>query len=226
MMVVTMILIVTVVLPRLELMFAGAEGRLPPATAVLLAVGDFVSDWGDVIVLAISALLLAGLRYARTLAGRRRLHAWLAESRWTSSITVQAQYCQFARLLAALVRSGITVPDAVELAAPSIRNLEVQAQVTPIASAIRAAQSLDEALARLNGVPDVLVSLAAAGLRTGSLGESLEEAARLLEGRLRRRMDRLLALVVPGTTIAMGLLTAGIIGAVLTGILGANEVLQ
>jgi general secretion pathway protein F len=67
------------------------------------------------------------------------------------------------------------------------------------------------------------VQLARVGEETGHLEEMLNNAATILDDDSQRMLERLLALLVPLLTVAMGLLVAGLIGSVLIGLLSINE---
>ena len=61
------------------------------------------------------------------------------------------------------------------------------------------------------------------GEETGQLAEMLLKVADIYDQEVRRAMERMLAALVPGLTIVLGLLIAGIIGSILAAILSVYE---
>jgi len=61
------------------------------------------------------------------------------------------------------------------------------------------------------------------GEETGRLDELLVEAADSLDREAQGTLDRLLSVMVPSITIAMGAIVAGLIASVLVGILSLND---
>ena len=59
--------------------------------------------------------------------------------------------------------------------------------------------------------------------QTGRLDEMLIRQADLDEQRIRKRLDRLLALLVPGLTILLGIMVASLIASMLVAILSVND---
>jgi general secretion pathway protein F len=92
-----------------------------------------------------------------------------------------------------------------------------------VAGAVRAGEPLSLALARTQLFPPVAVQLSRVGEETGRLDELLQSAATVLEEDSQLRLERLLTLIVPLTTIVMGLIVAGLVSSVLIGLLSIND---
>ena len=74
--------------------------------------------------------------------------------------------------------------------------------------------------AELAAIRDALIRI---GEETGRLEEMLEEVAEIYDQEVQRALERLLALLVPGITISMGVLIATIIASVLTAMISIND---
>jgi type II secretory pathway component PulF len=61
------------------------------------------------------------------------------------------------------------------------------------------------------------------GEETGTLGSMAEQAARYSEARVNSALKRFMALLSPVLTAIMGLVTAGVIAAVMSGVLSLND---
>lgn len=76
---------------------------------------------------------------------------------------------------------------------------------------------------KANVFPTVGIQMARVGEETGNLEQMLQAAADVLEEESQRRLERLVTLVVPLMTIAMGVIVAALIGSVLIGLLSIND---
>ncbi|MBK1661128.1 squalene/phytoene synthase family protein [Paracraurococcus ruber] len=79
------------------------------------------------------------------------------------------------------------------------------------------------ALAAQGTLPPLAITLAGIGEEGGRLREMLQEAAVIHEDALDRATERLVALLLPGVTLLLGVLVGGIVLATLEAILGANS---
>ncbi len=68
-----------------------------------------------------------------------------------------------------------------------------------------------------------MVEFAAVGEETGRVGAMMGEVAAILENDVETRLDRLSTLVAPAATLVLGMLVAGLMAGVVSGILAVND---
>jgi general secretion pathway protein F len=223
MMLATLIVIVAVVLPRLESLFAEAQADLPWATKAVLACGHFLQDYGWLLLALLFVSLAGAVRMLKRAPTRLAVDRFLLGARAIGRFIGTMEFARFARVLGTLLAGGVALSTACRLTLPSVRNLALKEGLQAALSRIREGASLSDALAGLPTTPPLLSSLVIVGQQTGQLDRMLVEAADLLDSELYTRTERYLALLVPTLTIVMGLLVAALIGSVLVGILSVNE---
>lgn len=218
-----LIMIFTVVLPRLEPLFEQAGKALPWPAAVLLAVSHVLKDYGLVIV----ALLIAGvagliwlLRQAEV---RLALDRWQLRTRLLLKLPLRYQTAQFCRNLGMLLDGGLPLNRALEATQAAVANRFMRASLTGVLDAVRQGASLKAAMARADIFPPLALEFAAVGEETGRLATMLTEAADIFDAEVQTRLDQLSALLLPVVTIVLGLFVAAIMTGVVTGILAAND---
>jgi type II secretory pathway component PulF len=116
---------------------------------------------------------------------------------------------RFARLLAALYRSGVAPNAAVSAAAESIGNRVIRSSLLSAAPAIQAGQPMSLAFAQSKFLPDMVVSMIRTGEQSGNMDFSLDKAAEYLEleaASTTKRLPRILFVVV-----LLAYLTIGVI---------------
>jgi general secretion pathway protein F len=219
----TLAFVLTRVLPQFKPLFAQAGKALPLSTRIVMGLADLASDWGWLaIVIGLGTWL--GLRHALQDPGfRLRWDARLLKLPGIGPILAETEAGRFARTLGTLVRAGMTLPAALALARQTLGNKAMAAAVGEAAGKLRAGESLGALLDRSGLFPELAGQLVKVGEATGRLDDMLLHQAGLFERDVSRRIERWLGALVPGLTIVLGLLVAGIVGSVLVAILQVNE---
>jgi general secretion pathway protein F len=216
-------LVLTVVLPQFTPLFRDAGSRLPALTRIVMAAGDVVAAGWWAVPPALLGLTLLG-RWAM----RRPGFALAVDTRLlglplAGGLIARFEAARFARTLGALLANGVPAPEALPLAGEAVGNRALAAAVREATLRLRQGEGLSGPLAQGNRFPRLLIQLARVGEQTGALAALLGEAADLLDAEAQRRVDRLLALLVPALTIFMGLTVAVIVAAVLMAMISIND---
>lgn len=219
----TVVLLLTFVLPRFEALFAESEVPLPWVTRTVLVIGTFVSGYWWLLGFAAGAAVVGVATYIRTPAGRARFDGWLLSSRLTLGLPVAIDTARLLRTLSTLLANGVQIGSAMRIARATLANTRLRQALGDAAQRIKAGESASAALDAVGVFPAQAVQLARVGEETGRLEDLLMEAAVILENESETGLARLLALLVPALTIGMGLLIAGLISAVLVGLLSVND---
>jgi general secretion pathway protein F len=211
------------VLPRLKPMFESAGDALPTPTAILLAAGDFFSAYGWLLLIATAAGVVVFVRALRKPAFRLRLDRWLIQSRLMLGLPLQYESARFCRNLQILLSGGLPLDRALAVATNTIGNRWLRERVALARNSVIGGQRLRAALAEADALPPIVAEFAAVGEETGRLAAMMDEAARVLDADVEKRLDRLIALTLPAATLIMGLLVAGIMLGIVSGILAVND---
>ncbi|MEA1832131.1 type II secretion system F family protein [Methylobacterium durans] len=222
----TLAMIVGVLVPALGPLFEGT-GRAPPLAIRLAAgLGAGMSAHGPLLV---GGLVLAAAGLARNwsrpgfAAARSALALRLP---LLSEIVVGAELARICRVLGTLLVAEVAIPDAVAAVRPLPRNSLFRDALNEAARRLTEGGSLASGLARLQPYAPATLSLIASGEQVNRLGTVLLHAAAMHEAQTRERVDRLLALLTPLVTIAIGSLIGGLIVSVMGAILGVAELTQ
>ena len=219
----SLVVLVVGVIPQFRPLFESAGQALPLPMQVLLAVSQTLrAYWWGLAVAALAGFLGMRAALARP---RNRLaldHVWLRIP-VLGSLARQTEGARFARMLATLLANGVPMLSALGIARETMGNLALRDAVSRAAAAVKEGDRLSQALAREAALPEMALSLLRVGEETGVLEGMLERVADILERDVQHGVDRLLALLVPGLTVALGLVVAVIVVALLSAVLGANQ---
>ena len=219
----TVVLVLTVVLPRFKSLFDESQVQLPWATRGVLALGNFVSAYGWYCAAGVITAVIVLVRAWRDPNMGPRLDLRMLRARWTFGLIAKTQTSRFLRTVGTLSRNGVPLPQATSVALGMLQNRALLAAAREVHERLKQGQDLSVLLDRAAVFPKAAVQLARVGEETGRLQELLVEAADTLDREAQGTIDRLLSVLVPSITIVMGAIVAALIASVLVGILSLND---
>lgn len=215
----SVMLLMTFVVPQFEVMFREAGRELPTATRALIAVSGFIRDFGWLLVLGLALVWL----FARQRNVGAVVDAYMLRLPYVGRLIARIETERFARALGALLSGGVALPSALDLAAGVLSNRAMARAAATVAGAVREGVRFGEAIVAAGLFPGVAAELVKVGEETGRLAEMLLQTADMEATELAATLRRLVAVAVPAVTILLGLFVAAIILAVMTAILGAYD---
>jgi general secretion pathway protein F len=224
--VVSVALILGGVLPQFATLFQQGGAPVPESTRWLLAAGDAVAQHG---MLALLLLLLAamGLRQAlRWPPLHAQADAWLLRLPGIGALAREVVAARLTRSLGTLLASDVPLIAALAIARDSVGNLAALAALDQATAMAREGRGLAVALAASGRFPPRMTHLLRLGEEHAQLGAMALRAADMHEETSQRSVQRLVALLVPGITIVMGCVVAGIVVTLLNAMLSLNDLAQ
>ncbi|PWR24636.1 type II secretion system F family protein [Zavarzinia aquatilis] len=217
------LIMLLVVVPQFETLFADLGGDLPPVTAIVVGISRFIRDWGLIALLGVIVggfLLRHWLRRPemQAVVDRRILSVPLA-----GRLVVEAQTARFARTLGALVDSNVALPAALAIAARTLSNRHMAAAVGRVAAGLHEGAGLAGPLAATGIFPRLAIGFLRTGEETAQLGPMLLRLADVLDREVNHTTQRLITLMTPVLTVVLGIVVAGVIAAIMSAILGVND---
>lgn len=211
------------VLPEFEPLFADAGKALPAATQVVMNIGDFVRFYGWIVIV----LLVAGFFYFREWVkkpeNRLKWDGLVLRIPVLGELFKAVEVERLMRIFGTLLSNGVPVPTALNLSKDVLNNTVLASAVRDAAASLREGERLAQRLGRAKVFPAITLDLIQIGEESGKLDEMLLRQADLDELRIKHRVDRALALLVPCMTIVLGLVVAGLIASMLAAILSVND---
>lgn len=215
----TLILLLTVVIPKFEPMFDDTGAAMPLPMAVLLAAGQFLTAWWWLIALAILGAVLLTRHYASRPRGRMRLHEAIRRMPLFGGLVTQLEIARFCRTFGTLLASGVNILPAFSIALSTISNRAIAGAIEQVSARLKRGEGLAASLQESGVVPRMASQLILVGEESGQLETMLVRVAETYDEQVRRTVERAVSLLVPLVTIALGLLVAGIVGSMLSGIM-------
>ncbi|MGE0481416.1 MAG: type II secretion system F family protein, partial [Phycisphaerae bacterium] len=219
------ILMLTVVVPQFQALFASAGADLPVATRVLLAVSDFVTHRGGVLAGAVGTAAIAlRLLWARP---GFQLALGLAASRLPliGRVYYYAGVVQFCRMYALLERAGLPILDTLRVVEQMLPPGPLRRLAGEMQKQIASGSSITATIEKRDVLPDVVEHMIAVGESAGRMDEMLAAAAAHYDDELRVQIRRMTTALEPLLTLVVSALVLGVALAIFQPLWRMNAVL-
>ena len=220
------IFLLTYVVPQIVSVFANTKQKLPVLTIIMLAVSDFVRNYGIVVAIALVGAWFGWRKSLENPVLKRRWHTWLLTAPLYGKFERSLNTARFASTLAITTGSGVPILRALQTSRDTLSNVALQELVDEASDAVREGVSLARALSAQKHFPPMLIHMIRAGEITGELPAMLDRAANAQEADLERRTLTIAGLLEPALILAMGVVVLLIVLAVLMPIIEINQLVR
>lgn len=216
--------LIVFILPPFERLFIDMGSPVPPLAASVFAIAGGLTAYGPVLLTA-TVLAFFALR-----AGLSRPRVRLAFDRWLITapvirlvirMRVAAQFC---RVLALLLRNGLSAAPALRLAARAAGNTWAVHRLTEALAEVRAGRGFADRIEASDVLPMLAAELLSVGEEVGDLAPAAERLARYYETRVQNDARRAAQLIGPLVIILAGLVIGGVIVSILLALVSVSAV--
>jgi general secretion pathway protein F len=219
----SVIILLTFVVPQFQQLFADAGKALPLATQIVIAVGDgFRHYWWVGAMLLV--LLVAALRQQLSQpASRARWDRWFLSLPLFGDFIAKVETARLSRTLGTLLGNGVSLLNALAIVRETLTNQVLSTALGEVAEHVKTGRGLAEPLQESGNFPKLAVQMIRVGEETGQLQEMLLQVADTYDGEVQTAVKRMLTLLEPALILGLGVIIAGIIMSILVAILSLNE---
>ncbi len=218
--VVTVLVLVSYVLPKFEDFFKSFNAKLPLPTRMLLSFSRFVTNWAAVIVAIILVIVVGGFFYLRTYAGKLRRDRVLLKLPVVSDVVRYAVIERFFRILGSMLRAGVSVPDAMTSSTEATNNRVYERALAGAREEVMRGHGLARPITDTGLFPGASGQMLRVGEESGTLDQQLELAADFYAQELDYKLKRLTSLFEPAVIVVMGLIVGFVAVALVSAMYG------
>ncbi len=219
---VSVLVLILFVIPRFSILLTSSGAPLPASTAFVLGLTTTMRANWEILVVLIVALGLALLWMRGSQAGRRVAAQLLGRTPLIGTPRRQVLTARITRMTGELLHSGAPLLSALQETEQCLQDPLAREVTRRIRVQVREGGSLNQAIGMHTLFPQEVVQLVALGEESGRLAEFLLKASDLLERRIERTLERLVAMVEPVMIIAFGGVIALVALSLLQAIYGLN----
>jgi len=214
------------VVPDIVDIFEKTGQELPALTRFVIAASEFVSAYGYLLVVLLVALIVIVRRILDVPEIRLSWDKTLLKLPVAGRMTRSNGAASFASTLSILTSSGVPLVDAMGIAEKVISNRWLQKVVGEARIKVREGTSLNNALAKSESFPPMMLHMIASGEASGELDSMLSRAASYLQQEREAFLGVLLSLLGPLMLLFMGGTVFAIVMAILLPIMNLNQLIS
>jgi general secretion pathway protein F len=219
---ISIIVLLTYVLPKFSAIFAELGTSMPLPTQILLSFSNSLkSYWWIIFILHIAGFLI--LRsYSKTASGRYKLD--LLKLRLFKDIITKLETARFCRTLGTLLKSGVPLLQALNNSKEVINNRVISSSIDAISKGAKEGKGVSTPLYNAKVFPELALSMIKVGEETGHLETMLLKVAETYEKSLRLTIKRFISLLEPVMILFMGVIIGFIVISMLMAIFSITEI--
>ncbi len=219
-------LMLVYVVPKVVRVFINTGQELPGLTTALIALSDFLRDYGLVLVAVLGIGIWLTIRLLKNPGPRRARDKLLLRLPVIGRLVRGINTARFTRTLSILTGSGVPVLDSLEISGAVITNLPMSEAVQEAASRIREGAAIGRSLGESGHFPPICIHLISSGEASGQLDAMLDRAAQNQERDVDGLIAALLGILEPALIVGMGVVVLVIVLAILLPIFELNQLVQ
>ena len=220
------VLLLAYVVPQVVGVYNDIKQELPALTKGLIAMSDFVRDYGLYVFAAIVLALIVFNRMMVNEDFRRKVHRFQLRLPLIGRLTRGANTGRFTRTLGILFGSGVPILDAMRIGTQVVSNVPMRDAIDLATTKVREGAPLARSLGESKLFPPIALHLIASGESSGRLDEMLDSAARNQEREVETLVGALVAILGPVLILTMGAIVLLIVLAILLPIFDLNQLVK
>lgn len=214
------------VVPKVVGVFANTGRDLPGLTVMLIAISDFLRDYGIFLLATIGAAGFGARRALRQPGPKRRFDTLLLRLPLVARLVRGANTARFTRTLSILSGSGVPLLEGLRISAEVITSIPMREAVEAAAERVREGAPIGKSLAVAGHFPPICIHLISSGEASGELEAMLARAAQNQEREMDGLIAALLGILEPALIVGMGVIVLIIVLAILLPIFELNQLVS
>ena len=217
----SIIILLTYVLPKFSVIFSELGSSLPFSTQVLLSFSQGLKTyWWIALILIILGWILFRT-YTKSEQGRNRWDG--IKLKLLGDIIRKLETARFCRTLGTLIKSGVPLLQALKNSRDVISNQAIASALEPVSKGVQEGQGMALPLASAGVFPPLAISMIKVGEETGQLDTMLLKVAATYEKSLRVSIKRFISFLEPAMILGMGLVIGFIVLSMLMAIFSITD---
>lgn len=214
--------------PKIMPIFSSIHMDLPWSTKVIIFLSDFIRHYGFYSILTLIAI---SIFFTILLKKNKVFHfyfdKYLLKTPIVGKIIQDYNLSNSTRTLGLLLRSGITVSEALPITAKTTLNTVYKKEFEKLSHVINRGEKMSSELKKNRSIfPDVVSQVVSVGERSGNLSNSLIYLSEMYEAEVDDFTKNISGLIEPVLMIFMGILVGFVAISIITPIYGITQHLQ
>jgi type IV pilus assembly protein PilC len=200
----TTIFLLTFVLPRFMVIFAGKEAALPAPTKLLLAMSAFMTNYWYILVIGLAIVVYGLFVILKTDQGRMSFDKVKLTLPLFKKMFRALYISRSLHTMGQLVNAGVPMLDTLAITAEISGNTLYKRMWRQVFSSVKQGKKISWTLQKSPLLPRPVVQMISAGEESGKLGEVLDEVSEFYSRELKAVIKTCTSMIEPIMIVAMG----------------------
>lgn len=211
------ILMAYVIFPKIAPLLLALNVELPLSTRILLWITHFIESYGTWFGIAMAGVAVTAVWAARQPFAKPAMHAVFLHAPIFKRVSQGANISYFCRSMGILVKSGLTLDEALDIAGQALGNFYYRAAAGRLRHDVKGGTTLSKAMQQFpTFFPALVVNLVQAGEESGRIEEAFLYLADFYEAEVDVAARTLARTVEPALLFGLGLVVAFLALSVIT----------
>jgi general secretion pathway protein F len=218
---ISIIVLLTYVLPKFSVMFDELGGSLPLPTQILLTISHTLKSYWWIVLAILVTVWIVFKKYIKTDTGRYKWDSF--KLKIMGDVIRKLETARFCRTLGTLLKSGVPLLQALNNARDVLNNQVIASAVNTVSAGAKEGKGIAVPLSDTKVFPPLALSMIKVGEETGQLDTMLMRVATTYEKSLNVAIKRFVNLLEPVMILSMGLIIGFIVVSMLIAIFSITE---
>ncbi|MEI6529754.1 MAG: type II secretion system F family protein [Candidatus Falkowbacteria bacterium] len=198
------IVLMIYVIPNLTTILTETGMELPLSTRIVIGASKFLQSYILLLILAFGGLVFLIRLYLKTYSGKRNLDILKLRMPIFGTLFKYIYLMRFTRSLATLLKGGVTITRALEIAAEVVGNTIYKELILETLESINDGNPLATVMENSKDVPHMVPQMIAVGEKTGKIDTVLDRITEFYSREASNMLDNLSKLMEPLIMVIMG----------------------
>lgn len=192
------------IIPEFQKLYSSAGKELPGVTNMIIAMSNTVIHRWYMVLATIVGIPVGILYYYRTPDGRDTMDRLLIQAPLFGELIQKASVARMTRTLSTLLSSGVSVVEALDIAAKTSGNAVIEEALYRSKDSVIAGRPLAAPLQKEAMIPDMVTQMIAIGEKSGTMDQMLGKIADFYEDDVENAVKALTSLIEPLLMVFLG----------------------
>lgn len=213
------------IVPTFAQIFKDFNIDLPMITVLVLGVSGFLINHGILIIVSLVVLFLAFRFYIKTPEGRKHWHAFLLSVPLFGNFLRNIYYSRMLTTLATLLRSGVTILNAIVVLEESFNtNVIIQNALRIAKAEVAAGKSISDSFREAGVFPGLMTEMMLMGEESGKLPSIIGTLSKFYADNVDQFIARFSAVIDPILVVGVGVLIGIIVASIFLPIFKLSQI--
>lgn len=200
-----MILMLTVVIPKISSIIIDSGQEIPIYTKVVIAASNFLINFGPLLLGVVVVFGFFAVKYFMSGKSKTFISHAKLKIPYISNLYKKLYLSRISDNMNTMLDSGISMIKSLELTSNIIDNSIYEEMMNEVINDVKAGFPLSVSFGKHPQIPGILVAMTAVGEETGEVGMMLKTLARFYQKEVMNAVDTLVDLIEPMMIVLLGL---------------------